>query len=302
MQNQTAEPKTKITLYGFGYVGKAVWRFLKTHYDVLVIDPHVDFDQLPDDCRPEYFGNSFGLLEIAGGLKATLDNQPIQNFKTKHAIIAVPTKMNDDGTCDTSIVEEILNRGDHEFYLTKSTVTPGTTKRMALKTGRQLVFSPEYIGEGKYEIPFWLNFPHPTEMKLHSFHIFGGPKEATEEWIQIWQKIAGWTPRYIQTDSTTAELCKYMENSFLATKKIFCDEFFEIAKAFGVSYPELRELWLADGRIGPAMTLIFPEKRGFSGKCLPKDVNAIVKAAEAAGYSADLIKQVLASNKKFRGE
>src|SRR3989344_4689852 len=175
----------------------------------------------------------------------------------------------------------------------KFTVSPGTTVKLVKQTRKRIAFSPEYIGEGKYEVPFWKDFPHPTNMKLHQFHIFGGPRPITRLWVEVWQKVAGWGPIYAQTDSTTAELVKYMENAFLATKKIFCDEFYDIASALDVDYNELKELWLLDGRMGRAMTLIYPDSRGFTGKCLPKDVSAIIKRAEAAGYSPKLLKQVM---------
>ena len=270
---------TEITLYGYGFVGRAVFNFLKDHYSVQVINP--------------------GVIDDLDGYLNSPDDIAFE--KTKYAVICVPTPMSEDGSCDTSIVEEILLRGDHEYYLIKSTVVPGTTERLIAATGKKIAFSPELIGEGKYEIPYWLDLPHPTNMKLHSFHIFGGDKETTGVWVNMWQKIAGWTPRYMQTDSTTAELVKYSINSYLATKKVFCDELYELAKTFGVDYNELKELWLLDGRIGRSMTMIFPDKRGFGGKCLPKDVNGIVKAAEKKGYNATLLKEVLASNERVKG-
>jgi len=264
--------KQKIALYGFGYVGKSLFNFLKDHYEVVVFDP----------MYPEYSEKS----RMKG---------------IKHAVVCVPTPMSKDGSCDTSIVEDIFKEGLHEFYMIKSTVVPGTTARLAKETKKKIAFSPEYIGEGLYEIPFWLDLPHPTNMKLHTFHIFGGPKNVTAEWINIWQKVAGWTARYMQTDSTTAEMVKYMENAYGAMKVTFCNEFYDIAKAFGVDYDELKELWLLDGRIGRSWTMVFPDKRGFGGKCLPKDVNGIIKHTEKQGYSADLLKAVLKTNKKFRG-
>ena len=210
--------------------------------------------------------------------------------------------MRKDNTCDTSIVEDVIKNSNHDYYLIKSTIVPGTTERLVKNTKKKIAFSPEYIGEGKYEIPFWKDMPHPTDMKLHNFHIFGGTRSVTKKWVEVWQRVAGWSPTYAQTDSTTAELVKYMENSFLATKKIFCDEFYNIAESLGVDYNELKELWLLDGRMGRSMTLIYPESRGFDGKCLPKDVNAIVKRVEEEGYNPALLKQVLNSNKKFRDE
>src|SRR3989344_2942876 len=184
----------------------------------------------------------------------------------------------------------------------KFTVSPGTTVKLVKQTRKKIAFSPEYIGEGKYEIPYWKDLPHPTNMKLHSFHIFGGAREVTTQFINLWQKVAGWSVVYQQTNAKTAELVKYMENSFLATKKIFCDEFYEIANALGVDYNELKELWLLDGRIGRSMTLIFPDSRGFSGKCLPKDTSAVVKFSERNGYEPKFLKEMIRSNKRFRKE
>ena len=275
--------KPSITIYGLGYVGTGVATFLKRHYVVQAVDP------VPN-------------MEKADGLGIKIYTNASDASPTPFAVVCVPTPMSEDGACDTSIVEEVLRKTDHEHYLIKSTVIPGTTERLKKVTKKNIVFSPEYLGEGNYQMPFWKGYPHPTDMTLHSFHIFGGAPKHTQKWVDLWQRIAGWDPEYRQTDSTTAELVKYMENAFLATKKIFCDEFYEIAQAMDVNYSELRELWLLDGRMGRSMTLIYPDSRGFGGKCLPKDVIAIAQAAKKAGYTPGPIDEVWRSNKKFRKE
>lgn len=255
---------------------------MKDHYPIQIYDPQPRLARKNSD--------EAGLV---------VRRQRRQVLPTKYAVICVPTRPQKDGSCDTSLVEETVVKSKHQYYLIKSTVAPGTTRKLVERTGKKIAFSPEYLGEGKYEIPFWKDLPHPTNMKLHQFHIFGGERQTMRAWVEVWQKIAGWGPVYVQTDSTTAELVKYMENAFLATKKIFCDEFYDIAKALGVDYNELRELCLLDGRIGRSHTLIYPDKRGFGGKCLPKDTAALVKAAEKAGYSPELIKSVLAINQEM---
>jgi len=55
-----------------------------------------------------------------------------------------------------------------------------------------------------------------------------------------------------------------------------------------------------DPRIGRSHSAVFPNDRGFGGKCLPKDVNAIVKAATEVGYRPELLAEVLASNDRLR--
>ena len=103
-----------------------------------------------------------------------------------------------------------------------------------------------------------------------------------------------------QTDSSTAELTKYMENCFLALKVTFCNEFYDIAERFGIDYNELRELWLLDPRIGRSHTFVLPDDRGFGGKCLPKDVSAMVQSACSTGYAPHLLMAVLETNARFR--
>src|SRR3990167_4293440 len=158
--------RKQIALYGYGYVGKAVFSFLKDHYDVVIIDPLLTQETAPPEC--------------SAWLTAPATNDNSHGLVPDHAIVCVPTPTDTregaGAACDTSIVEEILRNTDHKSYLVKSTVTPGTIDRLTAETGKRICHSPEYIGEGKYEVPFWKDFPHPTNMKLHTFHIFGGPR------------------------------------------------------------------------------------------------------------------------------
>ena len=272
----------KVAVIGFGYVGKAVANFLKEKFDVLAYDPFVS----PD------------IAELKSG-RITLSNNKDEVNACDFAVISVPTPQGENGVADLSMIEGTIEWLSTPLIMIKSTVPPGTAKRLREKTGKRIVFSPEYIGEGNFQVPFWKGYPDPLDMKKHDFMIIGGERKDTSEALEYFKRIYGAEVRFVQTDSTTAELCKYMENAFLATKVTFCNEFFEIAKSFGVDYDELREMWLLDGRIGRSHTAVFKESRGFAGKCLPKDVNGIVKASESAGHSPELLKAVLKTNETF---
>ena len=102
------------------------------------------------------------------------------------------------------------------------------------------------------------------------------------------------------TDAKTAELAKYMENCFLAMKVTFCNEFYDIAKAYDINYNELREVWLEDPRIGRSHTFVYEDNRGFSGKCLPKDVNGLIEMANEKNVNVDLMKSVRDKNEDWR--
>ena len=210
--------------------------------------------------------------------------------------------MSKNKTADIHIVESTVAWLDVPLILIKSTVPPGTTEALAKKYKKNIAFSPEYIGEGNYSVPFWKGYPDPTNMKNSDFVIVGGEKKNREKVLTYFKSILGAEPTYIQTTSTTAELAKYMENCFLATKVTFCNEFYDVAKSFGVDYNELREMWLLDGRIGRSHTAVFEDKRGFGGKCLPKDINALVKATEKAGFKPKLLNKVIEVNDEIRSK
>lgn len=158
------------------------------------------------------------------------------------AFICVPTDKLEDGTCDTSVVEKAVKETDAELIIIKSTIPPTTTDRLIKETGKNIIFSPEYYGATQH---------CKTEQ---GFAIFGGEKQLCEKAAQIYYQIKNGTYRFYFTDAVTAELAKYMLNSFLALKVTFCNEFAVIAKKFGVSYPELRELFVADDRVGGSHT------------------------------------------------
>lgn len=204
------------------------------------------------------------------------------------AFIAVPTPTASDMSCDLSAVEECAEWVQVPMCI-KSTVVPGTCQRISARFGREVAFSPEYVGETHW---------HPWKnIDSHGFIIVGGPPRVRRVVLAAYQSCLGPEVRYLQTDATTAEVCKYMENCFLSTKVAFVNQFFDIASALGVDFNELRELWLADARIGRSHTIV-TEERGFRGKCLPKDLKAIVRLMRERG-GAPLLEAVLQYNSEL---
>jgi UDPglucose 6-dehydrogenase len=209
------------------------------------------------------------------------------------AFICVPTPSRPDGGCDTSIVEEVAGWIDGPIIVIRSTVSVGTTRRLAEAQRKPILFQPEY---GPAETP-----DHPfNELRNIRWIILGGDRKAAKTVARAWKDVYSSDIVIQFTTPEAAELAKYMENAFLAMKVTFCNEFYDLAERFGVEYDELRELWLLDPRMGKTHTFVFPDKRGFGGKCLPKDLAAITRAAEAAGYEPTLLRSIAEANDRFR--
>jgi UDPglucose 6-dehydrogenase len=213
--------------------------------------------------------------------------------RSDFAFVCVPTPADAEGRCDTSIVEEVVGWIECPTIVVRSTVPPGTCEVLAERTGKRVVFQPEY---GPGETP-----DHPfADLRSVRWIVLGGRRAWTRAVCELYQTVFNSDVVIQQTDARTAELAKYMENAFLATKVAFCNEFYGLAERIGVDYHELRELWLLDPRIGRSHTWVHADDRGFGGKCLPKDLEALLQFGTEAGEELRLLRGVLDSNALVR--
>jgi len=224
------------------------------------------------------------------------DNKKVAKKKRyRYAFISVPTPMLPSGQCDTSIVELVVKkwRKQVDYFCIKSTVEVGTIDRLIKKYHIKACMSPEYLGE---------TIGHPLVDPIkNTFVILGGKSGTTKKFARLWTLVTNSYTKIFQVSAKAAELCKLMENSFLAAKVMFVNEFFALAEDEGVDYNILREIWLADPRISRDHTYVFPNNRGFSGKCLPKDLNNLVyHYKNKKGAKAKMIEFLLEYNAQVR--
>jgi len=204
------------------------------------------------------------------------------------AFVCVPTPRAEDGHCDASIVEYVLNWIESDVIVLRSTVPVGFTDAWVEKTGKKIVFQPEYYGE---------TIAHPfADPHNRNWVTLGGDIASTEKVAQLYQCVFTSQLFINQVDAKTAELAKYMENCFLATKVTFCNQFFDLAKAMDINYNQLRETWLLDPRIGRSHTFVYPDNRGYGGSCLPKDLSATLYQAKEYGVEVPLLQSVWDTN------
>jgi len=204
--------------------------------------------------------------------------------------VAVPTPALDDGRCDISAVREVVEWIQPAICI-KSTVPPGTTQQLAVEFGKQIVFSPEYVGETP--------FHKSLESRIPDLVAIGGDRSVCERFITAYRDVLGPEPRYFVTDSVTAELSKYMENCFFATKVAFVAQFYLLATHFGADFTQMREIWTADTRVGRSHSTV-TGKLGFGGKCLPKDLSAIIARTREDGGTAEFLEAIDHYNKELR--
>lgn len=302
-----------VTVFGIGYVGLVTGACLaETGNDVVCVDiDPARVKRLEDGHLPIY---EPGLEDIvrknfaAGRLHFTTD----ERVGVEHGLyqfIAVNTPPAEDGSADLRNVLTVAGQiGTHmngyRVVINKSTVPVGTAGRVEQKIREILssrnkevsfdvVSNPEFLKEGAAVADF---------MRPDRIVVGASDNQAFEHMRRLYRPFNWNHEKLIEMDPPSAELTKYAANAMLATKISFMNEMANIAGRLGADIEQVRLGIGADPRIG--FHFIYPGC-GYGGSCFPKDIRALSKTAEGAGYDATLlaaVEEVNAAQKKILAE
>ena len=208
------------------------------------------------------------------------------------AVISVPTPMLKTGRCDTSIVENVVDKYKDlvDIFLVKSTVEIGTCERLEEKYKVPVCMSPEYVGE---------TLGHPLlEARRDAFQIIGGNKEAREKVAEYFMTVLNANAPLLLVSHKEAEIIKYMENYWIAERVRYWNNVFDVCETFGASFQAVREGIVLDPRMSRTHSNVYRNNRGFSGKCLPKDMNALAYVMREKGNPIKDLEELLDKNAK----
>jgi UDPglucose 6-dehydrogenase len=294
----------RISVIGAGYVGLVTAAALASKgHNVIVVDTDETKVNMINQKKPPIFEE--GLDDMLSNciesnrLRATSDYAEI--LATDITLICVGTPSNPDGSMDLSYITESAKdigkvlgaRGGHHTVVVRSTVVPGTTKKVVIpaleKYSRKkahadfdVAVNPEFLQEGK---------------ALHAFFnpdriIIGEEEQRAGDMVQ--ELYEGISAPVIRMGITTAEMIKFASNAFLATKISFINEIGNICRKLGVDVYDVVRGISFDYRIGEHF---LNAGIGFGGSCLPKDLKALVHSSRHLGYQAQLLESVLEVNK-----
>ena len=226
-------------------------------------------------------------------------------LETDISFITVGTPSQPDGSVDLRFVEEaakeigeaLKEKKSSHLIVVKSTVPPGTTENLVKKniekqSGKtcgkhfQLCFNPEFLREG--------NAIYDT---LHPDYIVIGEydKKSGDTLEQVYKQFYSKnTPPIVRTNLPTAELVKYANNTFLATKISFINTFANVCEKIpGADITKIAEAIGKDHRINPHF---LNAGLGWGGSCFPKDLRAFIAYSKKLGYNPTLVQATQMAN------
>tara|TARA_R110002153_G_scaffold150596_1_gene302094 strand:- start:4304 stop:5128 length:825 start_codon:yes stop_codon:yes gene_type:complete len=270
----------KIGIMGNGFVGNALYKGITTfHKNVFVYD-----------------------VDIKRSINTLQDI-----IKCNIIFLCIPTPKDPvTGEVDMSYtyqaIESLIDGGvkDDVILVIKSTVRPGTCKKLQEKYNIPVLSNPEFLTERRaYE-----DFMNPRLIliggdikprnRLQKIYEIGFPSNCNH----------GKEYKYFLTDSITSELIKYTTNCFFSVKIAFANEVKQICDESGGNWEELIEGFVKEGRVF-ADHLDVPGhdgKVGFGGRCFPKDLSAMVEYAKQNNIDPKIMQAAIDKNKEIRND
>ena len=216
--------------------------------------------------------------------------------------ISVPTPSFADGEIDLKLLDRCLediykvSKDDNEaVFLIRSTVVPGTTEKLQQKfKNLNLVFNPEFLTERS------ANFDFINQSRV----ILGGLSKNTNKVASLYRWRFGNSITIIETNYQTAELIKYVTNTFFATKVSFMNDMRLLSDKVDADWDTVIDGFVSDGRVGHSHLNVpgHDGKYGFGGSCFPKDIQAIIHFSNSLDLDMSVLKGAWKTNLKVRPE
>jgi UDPglucose 6-dehydrogenase len=289
-----------IAVVGTGYVGLVTGTcFAETGNHVICVDIDANKVQMMKDGKvPIYEPHLDVLFERnirQGRLSFTTDLASA--IKDAQIIfLALPTPPGEDGSADLKYVLGVADDlgkiiTDYKVIVDKSTVPVGTAEKVHAALARNakedlfdVVSNPEFLREG---------FAVDDFLKPDRVVVGTSSARAQKVMEDLYKPFVRQGNPIIFMDERSAELTKYAANAFLATKITFMNEIANFCERVGADVDKVRIGMGTDTRIGKRF--LFPGI-GYGGSCFPKDVQALAKSGNDAGYEFQIIKSVMEVN------
>jgi UDPglucose 6-dehydrogenase len=274
----------KIGVVGLGYVGMVTaLSFSSLGHDVVGVDvDQARVQALRNGKSPVY---EPGAEDYLARTRAVFTSHYSELNGCELVFIAVGTPPLSDGSQNLaflrSAVDSLRQSGYRGAVVPRSTVLPGTTKRVVAPYFEHVGYNPEFLAEGSA----FRDFFNPDKIVL------GYEDEHTLSLLrEAYEKIQA--PR-LEMDLSTAELVKYANNAFLSLKVAYANEIGNISKNIGVDVYRVMDAVGLDRRIGREF---LNAGIGFGGSCFPKDLSALIAFSREVGYEPVLLRAIYEQN------
>jgi GDP-mannose 6-dehydrogenase len=296
----------QVSVFGLGYVGTVSCACLaRDGFRVVGVDVSADKVGLINEGRPPVIEAEIEDMiargVATGRLRATCDAaEAVRDSDISLVCVGTPSASNGSLSVDAvlrvaqEIGEAVRDKhGDHEVVI-RSTVLPGTVRDHVIPVlertsgrrvgdGLDVCVNPEFLREGSSVFDYY----QPP------FTLIGSRGTGSSRAPELYQNVS---TDVVHVSIETAEMIKYVCNTFHALKIAFANEIGTVCRSLGVDSHEVMDVVCRDTKLNISPRYLRPGF-AFGGSCLPKDVRALVYRARQSDVSLPLVDAVLTSNR-----
>jgi len=296
----------KVSIFGLGYVGTVCAGCLaKEGHEIIGVDPVRTKVQLVNAGKSPIIEAEIEEIIAeavkSGRLRATDDSfQAVSDSEISFVCVGTPSQINGnlDLTHVRSVCEQLgqglKDKTTPHTVVIRSTILPGTMRRMVIpvleetsgkKAGRDfgICNNPEFLREGTAV----KDFACPSKTVIGELDAASG-----DALVPLYAKL---NAPLIRTDIETAEMVKYIDNSWHALKIGFANEIGNLCKSFSVDSHKAMEIFCQDKKLNISSAYLKPGF-AFGGSCLPKDLRALSYSAKVHDLELPILNAILPSN------
>jgi GDP-mannose 6-dehydrogenase len=296
----------KLSVFGLGYVGAVSAACLASEgHTVVGVDKNSTKVELINAGKSPIVETGVDELiasaHQAGRLTATAESRAAV-AATELSLVCVGTPSESNGNLNLEFVRKVCEEigaalkaiSRYHIVVIRSTVLPGTMRGVVIPTleqfsGKRLgpdfgvCFNPEFLREGTAVN----DFHQPPKTVIGEFDPRAGDL--------LLQLYAGLTAPVIRTSLETAEMVKYVDNTWHALKVGFANEIGSICKGMGIDSFGVMDIFCQDTKLNLSSYYLRPGY-AFGGSCLPKDVRALRYRAKTLDVEVPILGAILPSN------
>jgi GDP-mannose 6-dehydrogenase len=296
----------KISIFGMGYVGTVSAGCLAQEgHDVIGVDPvRAKVDLINAGQTPIIEAEIAEVISAAvksGRLRAT-DNEADAVNQTELSFVCVGTPSLANGNLDLAYIRRVCeligkalkNKAAHHTVVIRSTVLPGTMRQIVIPILEEYSGKKAAVGFGVCNNPEFLregsavrDFNNPPKTVIGEIDRASGDLLAT-----LYEKL---NAPLIRTNLETAEMVKYVDNSWHALKIGFANEIGNLCKSFTIDAHEVMGIFCQDKKLNISPAYLMPGF-AFGGSCLPKDLRALAYKAKMQDLALPILTSILPSN------
>lgn len=203
-------------------------------------------------------------------------------YKADTVFVCIPTNTDDDIDIIINEIKELQSKNANVKIIIRSTLPLGACARIQAQVG-PIIYIPEFLRERYWD----------TDCLKRPLIVGCDATDFLPDWLRD-EKI-------YKCKTEEAELVKMFSNNFAVVRIAFANVFYDLAESVGADYDVVKDMFFKIQQDQTYMEVPGHDgTRGFSGKCLPKDLNFFIEVLDKHNINQNWFKHIRELNKEWQ--